>query len=162
MLAREERMRRFLSAGAFRIIRNTPEELLRQALKIAGTIRYFTPEGEPDGYMDELLAGMSSWLRQAGFSEPDGNMEPSQTILYIFIHHLHTITGSFNKRWNKIGTWYWKEYAGIETLPVIPDNVWVKFEKTPQILFYWKREPDFIMKAAMNKDILTGYRKAYR
>ncbi|MCD8179590.1 MAG: hypothetical protein LUE98_20210 [Tannerellaceae bacterium] len=129
MLAREERMRRFLSAEPFWIIRNTPEELLRQALKIAGTIRYFTPEGEPDGYMDEVLAGMNYWLQQANFPEPDGNMEPSQAILYTFIHHMHTITGSFNKRWNEIGTWYWKEYAGIETLPVIPDNVWVKFEK---------------------------------
>lgn len=130
-LSRKKRLERISAPKPFDVIDNGVASLLHQAKTIAGFIRYYNMNNEPDGYFDEILPQLSrlSELYQ-GKKHPlfDGTTEPSQALLLTFLHQLHFITDKFNRRWDTLPYWYLNEVLGVESLPARKDKIWVSFQ----------------------------------
>ncbi len=144
-LNRNDRVERVTSVRPFRVIDNDICSLLRQVERIASFIRYYNFNREPEGYWDELLSELKKihcFYKEKGYlPQPDGNMEPSQSVILIFLQQLHKLTDSFNNRWMQLPYWYINEVLGIESLPPLADKVWICFEKNiPGIVFVRKGE----------------------
>lgn len=131
-LNRKDRVERITSVKSFQAIDNSLQSLLRQTAGIASFIRYYDFTNNPDGYFEEQLCALKQLaeeFRRTGTFVADGDMEPSQALLWTFLQQLHTITQRFNDRWIDLPYWYMNEVLGVESLPPEPDRVWVRFIK---------------------------------
>ncbi|MCD7977307.1 MAG: hypothetical protein LUG51_09165 [Tannerellaceae bacterium] len=127
-LSRKERWERITSVRPFRIYDHKKEAIFRQIMKIAGSIRFYNLSGEQEGYWDELLSELGKmkdphWI-------PDGDMEPSQGLLYAFLQSYQEITKRFNDRWKEYAWWYLHEIIQVESVPSSPEYVWFSFLKS--------------------------------
>lgn len=127
--SKEDRLRRITSIKPFSVIDNDRLSLLNRTLTFARFIKYYNSQHIHDGYFDELLDQIQALAENDIMPEFDGNMEPSQGLLYTFLEQLRNVTQSFNDRWNNYASWYLKEILGVIPSPAIPDKVWLSFEK---------------------------------
>ena len=135
-LSQYDRFKRIRATESFSVIDNRMDTLLQQAEQIAGWIRYYGLDQESDGYFDELLNEIK-FIRKQQHSKAklDGDMEPSQALLYTFISQLHIILDRFNLRWKDYSKWYIDQVLGVEAELHKPDYTWISFVKSsPQKL----------------------------
>ncbi|MDR3061991.1 MAG: hypothetical protein LBU57_07755 [Dysgonamonadaceae bacterium] len=128
-LSQSDRQRRIDSVNPFSVVDNRMESLLRQAEVIAESIRYYDPEGSQKEYFDQFLTEIKKIMDNHGEVIFNGNMEPSQALLYTFLYQLHHITGLFNERWNDYASWYINDLLKISSPAPYPDNAWITFNK---------------------------------
>jgi len=128
-LSREDRVRRITSVRPFTVIDNSRESLLNQVLETARFIKYYNHQNTDSGYFDELLNEIRIIKENGGNLYPDGNMEPSQTLIYAFLEQLRRTTDMFNERWCNLSQWYLKDVLGVVPLSTTPDKVWLSFSK---------------------------------
>ncbi len=128
-LTRKERLERILSVRGADITDSSELSLLRRALEVAESLRYYDTHGDSDGYFRELLPELEFVLANGHLPESDGRMEPAQALLYTFIHNLHGILETFNRRWDGLPQWYIDEVGGVPDLPLIPALLWVAPKK---------------------------------
>lgn len=130
-LSQYDRFRRIRATESFSVIDNRMDTLLQQAEQIAGWIRYYGLDQEPDGYFDELLNEIK-FIRNHQHSKPkfDGEMEPGQAMLYTFISQLHIILDRFNHRWKDFSKWYIDQILRVEPELLKPDYTWISFVKS--------------------------------
>lgn len=154
-LSREDRVSRITSVKSFAVIDSSKDSLLNQVLKTARFIKFYDSQNIHAGYFDELLNEIKL-LASSDSSFADGNMEPSQALLYAFLEQLHGTTGLFNDRWNNLAQWYLNEFLGVVPLPTIPDKVWLSFLKDSPIPVILKKGTAFSFKS--NDKALFTYR----
>ncbi len=131
-LTHKERLERVVSVRGPDVADSEEMSLLKRALETAGALPYHNMHGEPDGSFRELLPELERVLADGRLPEPDGLMEPSQALLYTFIHNLHSILEIFNRRWDGLPQWYIDEVGGVPDLPLMPASLWVAPEKGTQ------------------------------
>ncbi|MCD8193549.1 MAG: hypothetical protein LUD74_03190 [Tannerellaceae bacterium] len=113
----------------FKIVEDDMQALLRQAITVAGFIRYYNINNQVDGYFDELLPELTRFCEHRDELPGYGNLEPSQALLYAFLQHLHTVSATFNQRWEKFAGWYLDEVLRVTPLPPLPHRVWITLQK---------------------------------
>lgn len=129
-LSQHDRIKRMEATGNFSAIDSRMSTLLQQAEDIAGCIRYYGPDNQPDGYFDELLENIKKMrLDSDSKAVLDGNMEPGQALLYVFLSQMHLLIERFNQRWKKYPEWYLNEISGVEPERHKPDYTWISFVK---------------------------------
>lgn len=128
-LTRKERLERVTSVHGADVADSGEMSLLERALEASGALPYHNINGEPDGSFRELLPELERMHANGRLPEPNGLMEPSQALLYTFIHNLHGILETFNRRWDALLQWYIDEVGGVPDLPLTPASLWVAPEK---------------------------------
>lgn len=133
-LNRHNRSDRIQSFRYPAVLDNTVKVLLQRSVMIASFLRYYSgklSEQLPEAYFDELL---TDWKDGINIAEkyhaglPEGETEPSWSVLINFIENLHRTSEQFNLRWKEYPEWYLQSVLGVKPLPVIGDKVWVVFE----------------------------------
>lgn len=129
-LSQQDRINRIAEVKPFEVIDCSMESLLRQAEEIAGFIRYYNPDNLPDGAFAPFLQQLHE-IREQGPSRftPDGNMEPSQALLYVFLQQLHQAGRSFNERWQQLPDWYLQEILRVKAPRMFPDFTCISLGK---------------------------------
>ncbi len=115
-------------------------DLLRQALEVAGFLRYHDFRGRPDGYFGQLLSGLEHPPAE------DGRMEPARALLYTFVHNLHEILDTFNRRWDDLPRWYLEDVGGIRDLPPEAATLWVAPQKSTRESVILSRGTGFVLR----------------
>lgn len=128
-LSQQDRLQRMIPADSFEALDGRMETLLRQAKEISAFIRYYNPEMQADGYFDTFLSEIKQLRPHLSSPAFDGNMEPSQAVLYTFLCNLHGIIQEFNKKWKEqYIPWYINQILGIQSEPLKPDFTWICFQ----------------------------------
>lgn len=132
-LSRQDRLKRLSSAKPFSALDNGQESLLQQSLKIAGFLRYYNFYNQPDGYFDELLESLhnTNFFNETRPGVANGQVEPSQALLLIFLENLHKTTLDFNERWRRYPQWYLQNVLKVKPLPLIANKAWISLQKKP-------------------------------
>lgn len=130
-LSQKDRADRMSPLSSFTAINGSMEVLLRQVGVLAKSIRYHDLDGNEDGYFDQLLSELKKLTTPGHHVKPiyNGNMEPSQALLYVFLHNLHQLIHGFNDRWKGLANWYVEDVLGVNSLPPLPDSAYVSFTK---------------------------------
>lgn len=127
-LSQEDRRKRIETAETFKAVNNDMVTLLRQVEEVAKVIRYYNTDNQPDGYFDQFLPEIKA-IRATGEAKYDKNREPSQALLYTFIHQLHKLTEQFNERWKEIPYWYLEKILNVKEEDITPDHTYITFHK---------------------------------
>jgi len=136
-LSQQDRTKRVRDTRRFDVVDNSMESLLCQVEAIAGFIRYYNLKGKEEGYFDRFLKELRL-IREQGIKNhiPDGDMEPSQALLFTFLRQFHEVTEEFNRKWDDYIYWYLMDYLGVRFF--VPDShkVCLGFAKnTPDMVF---------------------------
>lgn len=119
-----DRIKRIESVEKYSILDNSMESLLRQAKEIAGMIRFYNLNNEPDGYFDEIYDELQSIHSQLSTHNTPLSIEPSTALLQTFIKQLHLITQSFNEKWHHLAEWYINDILNIrEQIKPVEDTL---------------------------------------
>ncbi len=108
--------------------------LLDRLLAFASFIRY-TDEGAAQQlhpvYFDQLLDSLRKLTEANALDEfsPNGQMEPSQALLFATLQSLHQLLEDFNGRWKAFPAWYANRVLHVKALPASPDYTYVQFIK---------------------------------
>lgn len=129
-LSQIERRWRIESLKPFAVTESNMQALLRQAEDIAGMIRYVDSKGEYAGFFDEFLNELKIIRKYDSIPYLSGDMEPSQALIYSFLHHLHEILQVFNNRWKTLHSHYFNNILQIVSLEPKPDKTWISFAKS--------------------------------
>lgn len=90
-LSQIDRKQRVEAQNEIAIIEGEINLLLQQAKTIAGIIHYVDTERERNVFFDIFLNELRSIYKNVITSSFTGNTEPSQAIVYSFLHHLSII-----------------------------------------------------------------------
>ncbi|MCD8263465.1 MAG: hypothetical protein LUD02_04285 [Tannerellaceae bacterium] len=127
--SRREYTTQFTAVKPFLIIDNDIQSLLRQAITVAGFIRCYNTTDEADGYFDQLLPELIQLYQASEEVTYNGEMEPSQALLYAFLKQLQGISSRFNHRWHTFTEWYLDEILKVLPLQPLPHRVWIRLQK---------------------------------
>ncbi len=151
-LSREERERKITSAKAFKVLPDSREAIYEQVMEFARLIHFYALSGEEDGHWDELLNELGRITDKDW--KPDGNMEPSQALLYAFLMHYREVIRTFNCRWQDYPSWYLREIAGISPVNAIPEGVGLSFSKNVSENIYLEKGLPFMFRSKAGSRLL--------
>jgi len=119
--------------GLFQPVQADERALLDRLLAFASFLKYTdhdTQQQQPV-YFDQLLDGLRKLAADDALSDfsPNGNMEPSQALIYATLQRLHSLLNNFNGRWSAFPAWYADRVLHVNTLPATPDHTYVQFIK---------------------------------
>ncbi len=129
---RKERLGRVTSLPVLRPIEGSTASLLRQVREIAAFLRYYNSRGVPDGTFDEMLTTLEKLepVPEGGdYPLPEGDMEPAQALIWIFVRQLRAILADFGNRWHSFPLWYYRDVLRVHPLSPRPETVWALLEK---------------------------------
>lgn len=154
-LSQKDRKNRIGKAKKITAIDNSMESLLLQAEKIAAFLRYYNFSNTAAGYFDEMLHDLHQ-IRTNGIKHfiPDGKLEPSQALLYVFLHQLHTIGQHFNQRVKDYANWYLHHYLNLKPLPLGKHKVCVFFQKNTDDPLVIEKDFGFLLKENKNQTLV--------
>lgn len=146
-LSQDDRIGRIREVQPVAVIDSSMEALLQQAETLAVAIRYYDPDGYPDGYFDRFLHDLSR-IRKTGVDNftPDGNLEPAQALLFTFLQQLSEIAGQFNLRWKDYAGWYLHNILGIKPLQTKNHKVCLLFTTNTDEPVYMEKGLGFSLK----------------
>ncbi|MCC8134053.1 MAG: hypothetical protein LIP04_11115 [Tannerellaceae bacterium] len=128
-LSQEDRRKRIDSVEPFMVIDHQVKSLIRQAVTLAGCIRYYTLTGKKEGDFSRFFDLTEDLDHRDGTIKYDGEMEPAKALLLTFLHQLHIRTGKFNNRWENYINWYMDQCLQILPQPSYPDSTWLTFTR---------------------------------
>lgn len=133
-LSREDRIRNIMSRKQFAVIDNSMESLISQTVEIARFVRFYSLQTKEKEYFDELLPLLKDTdklkrITDLSDSSENGDMEPSQALLYTFLSQLREVTEEFNQRWCGYASWYIEDILKIKPLSPEIDQIWLSFRK---------------------------------
>lgn len=128
-LSQIDRKQRIEAQNGIAVIEGEINLLLQQAKTIAGIIHYVDPERERDVFFDIFLNELRSIYKNVITSNFTGNTEPSQAIVYSFLHHLSIILQQFNNKWNALPNYYINDILKVDAKDYRPDKTWISFSK---------------------------------
>lgn len=152
MLSQKDRKERLGNAKKIHVIDNSVESLLHQADEIAGFLKYYNFSNIPDGYFNQFLQDLKDIReKDAHRFVPDGNLEPSQALLFAFIQHLHTLGESFNQRFKDITDWYAHHFLHLRPLSLRRHKACLAFQKNVVEQVVIEKDFGFLLKENENR-----------
>ncbi len=106
---------------------------LEKLLEVAACVKFHSPDGGESGRFDTMLPGLrmlAEKLRRGETVRFDGDMEPSEALLYVFIRNLCGIAQEFNGRWKKFPARYVTGVLGAADREPDHQPVWVALGKS--------------------------------
>lgn len=129
------------------------KSLIKQAIDIASFIRYYNPEMRVYGHFDDFLDEIKRIGDMPNPPEFDGNMEPSQAILYTFLYNLQEIRQNFFQKWKKqYVPWYINQILNVQSKPLASDSTWISFQSGVTENLYIKKGTRFTCSEALTED----------
>ncbi|MDR0683110.1 MAG: hypothetical protein LBG15_14865 [Dysgonamonadaceae bacterium] len=150
-LSQDDRKKRINETQAFAVIDGRMEALLQQAEVFAKAIRYYNLNSDKnidwDGYFDQFLQDLIE-IRKSGIKHfnPDGNLEPAQALLFVFLKQLQEIIEKFNQRWQEYPDWYLNDILGIKPLRIESHKICLSFTKNTEAPLYMEKGLGFRLK----------------